>query len=208
MINDKLLKQIRQSNDYYWRFGSHCIFGKKDQIKKGNKYIDPTSPKYRIVGINNTYKDVYVEQMSDKEIKGEFIKLIQPKALDKHKFEAVINFCKLNGVEEWIIRYSGSGDDGCIDECILDEKHKKLKMNKNLCDACDTEVMKPLEEVIKEFCYDALETHHGGWEINDGAHGEFIYKDKKIKHTHNRAVEEYETTNETYEVKNESKSST
>ena len=146
--------------------------------------------------------------MSDKEIKEEFIKLIQPKALDKHKFEAVINFCKLNGVEEWIIRYSGSGDDGCIDECILDEKHKKLKMNKNLCDACDTEVIKPLEEVIKEFCYDALETHHGGWEINDGAHGEFIYKDKKIKHTHNRAVEEYETTNETYEVKNESKSST
>ena len=203
MINDKLLKQISQSNDYYWRFGSHCIFDKKDQIKKGKTYIDPTSPKYRIAG-----KDVYVEQMSDKEIKEEFINLIQPKALDKHKFEAVINFCKLNGVEEWIIRYSGSGDDGCIDECILDEKHKKLKMNKNLCDACDTEVMKPLEEVIKEFCYDALETHHGGWEINDGAHGEFIYKDKKIKHTHNRAVEEYETTNETYEVKNESKSST
>ena len=100
---------------------------KKDQIKKGKTYIDPTSPKYRIAG-----KDVYVEQMSDKEIKEEFIKLIQPKALDKHKFEAVINFCKLNGVEEWIIRYSGSGDDGCIDECILDEKHKKLKMNKNL----------------------------------------------------------------------------
>ena len=82
MINDKLLKQIRQSNDYYWRFGSHCIFDKKDQIKKGKTYIDPTSPKYRIAG-----KDVYVEQMSDKEIKEEFIKLIQPKALDKHKFE-------------------------------------------------------------------------------------------------------------------------
>ena len=48
----------------------------------------------------------------------------------------------------------------------------------------------------------------GGWEINEGAYGEFIYKDKKIKHTHNRAVEEYETTNETYEGKNESKSST
>ena len=203
MINDKLLKQIRQSNDYYWRFGSHCIFDKKDQIKKGKTYIDPTSPKYRIAG-----KDVYVEQMSDKEIKEEFIKLIQPKALDKHKFEALINFCKLNGVEEWTITYSGSGDSGCIDECILDEKHKKLKMNKNLCDACDTEVMKPLEEVIKEFCYDALETHHCGWEINEGAHGEFIYKDKKIEHTHNRAVEEYVTTNETYEVKNESKSST
>ena len=65
-----------------------------------------------------------------------------------------------------------------------------------------------IEEVIKEFCYDALETHHCGWEINEGAHGEFIYKDKKIEHTHNRAVEEYVTTNETYEVKNESKSST
>ena len=203
MINDKLLKEIRQSNDYYWRFGSHCIFDKKDQIKKGKKYIDPTSPKYRIAG-----KDVYVEQMSDKEIKEEFIKLIQPKALDKHKFEALINFCKLNGVEEWTIKYSGSGDSGCIDECILDEKHKKLEMNMNLCDACDIEVMKPLEEVIEEFCYDALETHHGGWEINEGANGEFIYKDKKIEHTHNRAVEEHITTNETYEVKNESKSST
>ena len=71
-------------------------------------------------------------QMSDKEIKGEFIKLIQPKALDKHKFEALINFCKLNGVEEWTITYSGSGDSGCIDECILDEKHKKLEITSEI----------------------------------------------------------------------------
>ena len=32
-----------------------------------------------------------------------------------------------------------------------------------------------VSDAIETLVYDLLETHHGGWEINDGAYGEFVF---------------------------------
>lgn len=56
-----------------------------------------------------------------------------------------------------------------------------------------------VSEAISELCY-ALLDNHGGWEINDGSCGEFLFdvEADKINLTFNQRVDSYETSEETY----------
>lgn len=68
-----------------------------------------------------------------------------------------------------ILRYSGGGDSGYIES--------------------DFESGESVPTIIDEWCYDKLESNYGGWEINEGSQGKFIFNFKKksieLNHTSN-----------------------
>jgi len=49
---------------------------------------------------------------------------------------------------------------------------------------------------IEDWCYDVLEKNYGGWEINEGSQGYFVFDTKnniiELEHTYNELVEETE----------------
>lgn len=68
------------------------------------------------------------------------------------------------------LKYNGSGDSGYI-ESSFEENNEEIP------------------KAIEDWCYNQLESHHGGWEINEGSDGSFIFDfNKKIivlEHTYN-----------------------
>jgi len=75
------------------------------------------------------------------------------------------------------LRYNGGGDSGYLE------------------DQFDNRQDVPIE--IKNWCYNQLENMHGGWEINEGSQGYFIFnfKDKVItlEHFYNTEENEHDT---------------
>ena len=71
------------------------------------------------------------------------------------------------------IRYNGSGDSGYIDS-VFDETGD------------------PVPAEIEDWCYRELESNHGGWEINEGSEGYFLFNfnDSTISLEHTANVEE------------------
>ena len=57
-----------------------------------------------------------------------------------------------------------------------------------------------IAELIEHICYDLLEANHGGWEINEGSYGEFVFNvgDTQIDLQFNERVESVNEHNETY----------
>jgi len=117
--------------------------------------------------------------------------------------------------------FSGGGDSGQIDEVRYFAGEKQLDdvgtlKNKVVqqaqindtstwCDAkkdwVTTTKSPTIEELVEQICYDLLEANHGGWEINEGSFGEFVFnfgKGNEIDLTFNQRVESVETTEETY----------
>lgn len=68
------------------------------------------------------------------------------------------------------INYNGSGDDGYI-ESQFNENNAEIPLN------------------VENWCYSELEKNFGGWEINEGSFGEFIFdfnnKNVELNHTNN-----------------------
>ena len=79
------------------------------------------------------------------------------------------------------LKYNGSGDSGYIENTF-------------------EELGDQIPAAIEDWCYNQLERHFGGWEINEGSDGEFIFNFHdmtiELKHTYN--VEE-NTTDTIYE---------
>jgi len=87
------------------------------------------------------------------------------------------------GFEKGVARYSGGGDSGQVDEVeeLICEKDKD-----------------DVEEIISQLCYEMLERHFGGWEIDSGSSGVFTLEmknktityelnhDEEIVHTENK----------------------
>jgi hypothetical protein len=76
---------------------------------------------------------------------------------------AVFDELKTLDVTHVTVEYSGSGDEGQINDVVA----FKNKEEKN--------IPKLLNEAIQSLCWDYLEADHGGWEINDGASGTFTF---------------------------------
>ncbi len=110
------------------------------------------------------------------------------------------------GVHEVRVTYSGSGDSGCIDE--VEARNKKGKpiplpatpvpivLSHSDWDSAtgqystsnkSNETM-PLKEAVEQWCYDLLEEHFPGWEINEGSSGTIIIdpagRQGRIDHTY------------------------
>ena len=93
------------------------------------------------------------------------------------------------------VNYSGSGDDGSINEVEFYVGDKEINLeNPKYSDFykvdrgertywCYTEHKRKtttepmdLKDYIEDVTYDFLEAYHGGWEINEGQHGGIYFK--------------------------------
>lgn len=88
------------------------------------------------------------------------------------------------GITEVRLSYSGSGDEGYIDDYWftpnLDTPH-------------------PVMQRLEDWAYDVLEQHFGGWEINEGSSGtitmDVVNQKATISHDENVIVTNNETVN-------------
>ena len=71
------------------------------------------------------------------------------------------------------LKYNGSGDSGYIESSF-------------------EEIGDQVPSTIEDWCYNQLERHFGGWEINEGSDGEFLFNfhDMTIELNHTYNVEE------------------
>ena len=151
------------------------------------------------------------------------IKADQLKKADRVKYHANLLFdtlaqTKVSSIE---VSFEGCGDSGQIesvdytdangkgiDEAYLDkifvkgsektsyhqwdEKKKKLVLTE------DREGN--IKEIIEEVCYDKLGASHGGWEINEGSYGTFVFDvpTRKVTLEYNERIEEVRTSEESF----------
>lgn len=108
------------------------------------------------------------------------------KNVELRRAEIALCLC-LAGVTRVEIRYDGCGDSGQIEEVIYwDEHEQPIVSNRG----------GKIEQALIDLCYDLLEARHPGWEIDDGAFGEFYWnlRTDTLSHTHNSRFTDYETT--------------
>ena len=76
------------------------------------------------------------------------------------------------------LKYNGSGDSGYIED-YFDEINQKVPIG------------------IENWCYNALSDNFGGWEINEGSDGEFVFdfnnNEVTLNHIYNTDVDESDT---------------
>ena len=87
------------------------------------------------------------------------------------------------GITSVCVAFNGYGDSGQIEDVTA--KAGETEANLPTADVeiasaqFGTETIsrssKPLADAIESFCYDLLESHHGGWENNEGAYGDFTF---------------------------------
>jgi len=139
------------------------------------------------------------------------IKADQLKKADKVKYHSNLLFdtlakTKVSSIE---VSFEGCGDSGQIeavdytdanskriDEAYLnhqwDEKKKML---------VKTEPREGnIREIVEEICYDKLGASHGGWEINEGSYGTFLFDvaARKVSLEYNQRIEEVRTSEESF----------
>ena len=134
---------------------------------------------------------------------------------------ALANAVKPLGVTRIEVEFSGSSDSGQVDEIHYyvyktlannaDTIKKTLVQEAKVTDSTTWSEAKKewvtttkcptIEELVEQICYDLLSANHGGWEINEGSYGEFVFsfgKSNKIDLTFNQRIESVETSEETY----------
>ncbi len=57
-----------------------------------------------------------------------------------------------------------------------------------------------VREIVEEICYDKLGASHGGWEINEGSYGTFLFDvaARKVSLEYNERIEEVRTSEESF----------
>lgn len=78
------------------------------------------------------------------------------------------------GVASVTVCFEGYGDSGSIEEVTyMDASNAGMPCPDAMIEIEGRDEM-ALSAAIEELAYSALELHHPGWEINDGAHGELL----------------------------------
>lgn len=96
------------------------------------------------------------------------------------------------GVDKVIVEFEGSSDDGSLQGNDLPKKVGDIVVEGSRIsqgtlwhpNGLQTTKWKEnctVEEIVESLCYEVLSSEHGGWEINDGSFGEFIFDVKKRK---------------------------
>ena len=95
---------------------------------------------------------------------------------------ALFAVLKSHGIIRVTAVFDGCGDSGQIDEMSAFNTEGPTELPKggiHLVDAAPElnaeNLAQSVSDAIETLAYDLLETHHGGWEINDGAYGEFVF---------------------------------
>lgn len=117
--------------------------------------------------------------------------------------DILFDIIEANKVDAFELNFDGSGDSGCVehadlDKDVLDHVVEGVKLSRGFTwskgekeETFDTNVT--VEKLIDHLCYELLENHCGGWEINEGSYGTFYFDTKKRKITldfHERIIEE------------------
>jgi hypothetical protein len=57
-----------------------------------------------------------------------------------------------------------------------------------------------VRDIIEQICYDKLEASHGGWEINEGSYGTFLFNvlNRKVDLEFNERIEEVRSSEESF----------
>lgn len=76
------------------------------------------------------------------------------------------------------VKYNGGGDSGFIENTF-------------------EEIGDQVPATIEDWCYNELEDHFGGWEINEGSDGEFVFDFNNMTITLNHSYNIEETTSDT-----------
>ena len=151
------------------------------------------------------------------------IKADQLKKKDKVKYHSNLLFdtlaqTKVSSIE---VSFEGCGDSGQIesvdytdskgkgiDEAYLDKvivkgsaKTSYHKWDEKKKEMVLTEAREGnIREIIEEICYDKLGASHGGWEINEGSYGTFLFDvaGRKVTLEYNERIEEVRTSEENF----------
>jgi hypothetical protein len=100
-----------------------------------------------------------------------------------HNKAAILAALAATGVAFVIVRFDGSGDSGQIEEVsafangdLIDIPNIKAEISTPTWDGSKLEPRTlSLSAAIEQLAYDLLEETHDGWEINEGAYGEFSF---------------------------------
>ena len=76
------------------------------------------------------------------------------------------------------VKYNGGGDSGFVENTF-------------------EEIGDQVPAAIEDWCYNELEDHFGGWEINEGSDGEFVFDFNNMTITLNHSYNIEETTSDT-----------
>ncbi|WP_239807426.1 DUF6878 family protein [Croceicoccus hydrothermalis] len=97
----------------------------------------------------------------------------------QHLKRAVIDPLRTGGITRVEIRFDGYGDSGAVEECVFFDATGSIA-------SCPDMTIEPmagndavpdrqtLDAALEQLAYLALERHHPGWEINEGACGELV----------------------------------
>jgi hypothetical protein len=95
-----------------------------------------------------------------------------------HNKGVVFDALTAAGITSVTVSFDGAGDSGQIDdvhcegsEADILQIHITIRSNDWGCEPIDESTT--LYSGIESLCYGYLEQEHGGWEINDGAFGDF-----------------------------------
>lgn len=91
-----------------------------------------------------------------------------------------------DGLISLVATYDGYADSGWIEEINCYGKSTSRKY----------ELSRELRAAVENLFIDVLEERHAGWEVNDGATGEFLWDLRRnaLTHTHHARFEDYHTT--------------
>jgi hypothetical protein len=148
----------------------------------------------------------------------DYMKQFEQEARDRQKKasslrEKVMAILCDAGVTKIDVSFDGYGDSGEVGEPLVSPDSAKTVLEFPVPntqhedrvwhqDGKSETVIKDysVSEALSEICYSLLEHGHGGWEINEGSCGDFVFKPKKdeIKLTFNQRVESYETDEEVF----------
>lgn len=107
------------------------------------------------------------------------------------------------------VTFDGQGDSGQIEDISpfckankprkLPRRHLAIQTANHDGSSADEETL-TVEQVLEHLCYDLLEDDQGGWEINEGAFGEFVFDvtDRSLTLTFNARFSDFETSTATY----------
>ncbi len=97
--------------------------------------------------------------------------------LEEWEKDGVLDDLEIPQDGQLILRYNGSGDSGYIESSFEDGNS--------------------VPSTIEDWCYNQLESHFGGWEINEGSDGEFIFDFNKMSIDLNHTMNIEENSSDT-----------
>ena len=104
---------------------------------------------------------------------------------------SLFDFLEIQGIVLVTVDFDGCGDSGQIEGIFAFDEHGEIALpeDKLIVAKADYEAFRlkqdgePIKDVIELLAYELLESEHDGWEINEGAYGEFRFDvtDRTIK---------------------------